>query len=823
MYSAIDISKFLKTSALDLNNLEAIVRYLSIDSRTIDIPEETLFFSLPGHIHDGHEFVLDVIQLGVKNIVVSKKINSLSQDLNIFVVDNVLDALQKLAQEHRKSFPELKTLAITGSNGKTIIKEWLYQMIHDRKVVKSPKSYNSQTGVPLSLWQIDNNDELGLFEAGISKPGEMTKLEAMIQPTIGLFTTLGDAHAEGFKSIDEKLNEKLVLFKTCQDIIFCEDNKKVAKTIREKYPDKNLLSWGKSRHATLFYIEKILTQQFRTSIEIKYNSKTVFLEIPFTDSASVENALQCVAVMCVLKMPFEIIQKEVLKIRNIPMRLEMINGLNNNILVNDTYNADLQSFQVALDFLNQQAGNKEKVLIISDFMQTGLTSTELNNKIAELVNNNSIKGIIGIGSYISNLINDIKPDISFFSYPSTEAFLGDIIHHNFQNKAILIKGARIFRMERIIDRLSVKVHTASLETDLQALGKNLSVFSEHIGKNTGIIAVIKASAYGSGSEELARFLEFKKIDCLAVAYTDEGVELRKSGIQMPIIILNPDDNGVNDMLKYRLEPEVYSLSQLKTFTDHIDTGNDPFNIHIKLDTGMHRMGFEEDGLKDLTDFLNHHTDKIKVRTIFSHLSSSEDPNDDEYTHYQVSRFLKNYNFIIDKIGYSPQKHILNSSGIIRFPEYHFDFVRLGLGLYGIDSTGIFQPQLEKVHTFKASVIQVKNISPTDSVGYNRKGHPQTQGKIAIVNVGYADGLMRNAGNGRYQLSIHGKDYPIIGNICMDLTILELGKDSQIAVGDDVIIFGKDKPVEKLAEVCDTIPYEILTRISTRVKRVYINS
>lgn len=821
-YSAIEIAKILDADVRLLSDKNMEVRHLAMDTRKLTQPAETLFFALSGSMHDGHDFLNEALDKGVKNIVVEKNPGLISGHVNVFLVVNSLKALQKLAAYHKSRFSELCTIGITGSNGKTTIKEWLYQLIQEKQVVKSPKSYNSQTGVPLSLWQIKEGDQIGIFEAGISTRNEMCHLEEMIRPDIGLFTILGDAHAEGFGSLAEKLDEKLILFKNCHSIIYDEDDLIVSMTIKETYPEKKLLSWGKDENASLFRIIEIHKSNYQSRITLLYNGETVIFTIPFSDTASIENALHCTALLLVLGYELKEITERLHKLQNIPMRLEMKNGIQNSILINDTYNADLQSFKIALEFLTQQAGSKEKLVIVSDFMQTGLQENELNHQLAQHIHNHNISHIIGVGENVAHLEKFLDPFILFNAVKNTQELIAKLSEFRFENKAILVKGARTFQLEKVIQALSDKAHTATLETDLQAIEHNLKVFSQHLKDQTQIIAVIKASAYGSGSEELARFLEFKKVAYLAVAFIDEGVQLRKSGVLLPIIILNPDRNGVADMIKYKLEPEVYSLEQLEEIISLTGNQTQKFSIHLKLDTGMHRLGFMEEDFGLLCELLSHSKDHIEVKSIFSHLSSSEDPGDDEYTHHQASKLNHYFESLIKVLGYKPMKHILNSSGIIRFPEYHFELVRLGLGLYGIDSTDELGPQLEKVHTLKATVVQIKNVKAAEFVGYNRKGRPKSDGKLAIINIGYADGLMRLAGNGKYTVRIQGIDYPIIGNVCMDLTIIDIGNNQAIKTGDEVIIFGKNKPVETLAKACQTIPYEVLSRISSRVKRLYIH-
>ncbi len=820
MYKASEIAEIIGSDAKYLVDPDATIRYLEMDTRKIVQPKETLFFALSGRMHDGHDFIKDAIESGIRNFVVSKVYLTDRQDLNFYIVDNTLIALQNLAAYHRQQF-DFPILGITGSNGKTTIKEWLYQLINDRQVVKSPKSYNSQTGVPISVWQIKEGDQLGIFEAGISRPHEMDALQKIIRPDIGLFTTLGDAHNEGFEDQATKLAEKLILFKNANTIIFNADNVVVSNAIKHKFGDRNLLSWGQSSDATLFQILDVVTTSHESRIEILFQEKLNIIHIPFADGASIENAMHCVAFLLYLEYSLEFIETGMKRLQNIPMRLEMKNGIQGSILINDTYNADLQSFKIAIEFLSQQSGHREKMIILSDFMQTGLTIEQLNLQLADQIQNHQIQEVIAVGKGVAEIFKFLDEKVHFKAFENTDQLIKSISSVDVEQKAILVKGARSFQLEKVIHALSDKGHTATLETDLQAVEHNLGVFSKHLKPETQIIAVIKASAYGSGSEELAKFLEFKKVPYLAVAFIDEGIQLRKSGILIPIIILNPDRNGVHEMAKFNLEPEVYCLEQLNEITSFLSRENSlSLNIHIKIDTGMHRLGFDHGDIQPMIQTLCELGHQLKIKSIFSHLSSSEDPDDDDFTHRQVVRLNEAYDRITQGIGYKPMKHILNSAGIIRFPQYHFDMVRLGLGLYGIDSTGQFADKLEKVHTLKASIVQIKNVVKSEEVGYNRRGKLNEDSRIAVINMGYADGLMRIAGNGKFCVNIHGQEYPLIGNVCMDLSLVNIGNNTSIKIGDEVEIFGKNKPIEILANVCQTIPYEILCRISTRIKRLY---
>lgn len=822
MYTPNQIIKILNVSNSSLIELASTISILGLDTRNLLNPTHTLYFALKGNLHDGHYFVEDAFEKGVRNFVVNDDyIIPTTIKANFYFVPNTLDALQSLSKFHKESFRLEKVIGITGSNGKTTIKEWLGQLLSDKRVVKSPKSYNSQTGVPLSLWQINKEHKTGIFEAGISQKDEMIRLQKLIRPDIGIITNIGDAHAAGFKSMKEKLKEKIILFQEAETIIFNEDDLLIAFEIKEAYSNKKLLSWGFHPQSSFCQIINITKQKNLSSIKISIGKFDHTLKVPFSDDASIQNIMHCLVLLLHLNYSFEEIQEKVTTLHNLPMRLEMKEGIDGSIIINDTYNADMQSLQVALDFLNQQSGSLEKMLIISEFEQSDLSFLEFSTILASLIKQNEIKIVIGIGKLMVDLHKILGNDVLFYAFPTTSELGNNLAKINIQNKAILIKGARKYQLDSIVQLLSAKSHSVVLETDLHALDHNLSFFSKKLNKNTGVIAVIKASAYGSGSHELGKFLEYKKVDYLAVAFVDEGISLRANGITLPIMILNPDVSHLEDFLQYNLEPEVYSLEFLEDLIKSIESL--PFEtqvkVHLKLDTGMHRLGFMSEDIEQLVNILKNN-DQVYLSTIFTHLSSSEDSADDLFTHNQVKTFNFLYQKITSKIGYSPKKHVLNTSGILRFPEYHFDLVRLGLGLYGVDSTHLFTNELEKVHTLKAKIIQIKSLSDSDLIGYNRKGKLSKPGQIAIVNIGYADGLMRTSGNGRYTLEIQGKEFPIIGNVCMDLTIVDIGSNSGLKVGDEVIIFGKQKPIEHFAEVNQTIPYEILSRISSRVKRIY---
>jgi alanine racemase len=818
-YHISDIARLLINQDLSPQK-EGIVKFISIDSRKIFDGLHTIFFALPGALNDGHQFIDVAIQKGVKNIVCRYIPSSVSDaDVNFIVVDDVLKSLQVMVAWHRSKF-NLEIVGITGSNGKTTVKEWLLNLCENHRVCANPKSYNSQVGVPLSIWQLDRSHTLGLFEAGISTVGEMSKLAKIIKPTIGLITSIGDAHDAGFKDKSEKISEKLNLLESCHSIIYCKDHIFIDESIQKRYGDKKLLSWGYNDQSSLFTIELVEAGSTFTRLNLKICGQTHKAKLPFTNAAAIENAMHCLATALTLGYEVTAVLENLQRLTNIPMRLEMKYGIGRCLIINDTYTADLSALKIGIDFLDQQAGDRSRWLMVSDFEHLGSNKSSFLKAFVEIISPYDISRIFTLGKTMADLKSFLPSHIKLDSYNSIEGMLSDIKQEELSNAAILVKGARRFRLDALVDKLAYRHHSTCLETDLQAVDHNLRFFSSLLKEQTKIIAVIKASAYGSGSEELARFLQYRKVAALAVAYADEGVYLRKCGVYLPIIILNPDNVVVDDLIKYKLQPEVYSHEQLSFLIQCLQSYSDEtLHIHLKMDTGMHRLGFMKEDIDTLVDLLLQ-SKEIRVESIFSHLAGSEDDSLNDFTHGQAKLFMEAYDKISKALGYKPLRHLLNSSGILRFENYHFDRVRLGLGLYGIDSHGEYGNYLEKAHTLKAKIIQIKSLSKGDTVGYNRRGMLKEDSRIAIINIGYADGLKRMVGNGNWSASIRGKLYPTIGNVCMDLTMLNLGTDENIQVGDEVILFSKEKAIEDMAGSCKTIPYEILTSIGPRVKRIY---
>jgi alanine racemase len=657
---------------------------------------------------------------------------------------------------------------------------------------------------------------LAIFEAGISRPGEMARLERIIRPDIGIFTNIGPAHREGFASNAEKVREKMILFEGAGVLIYCVDQEEVSDA---RLPQQDF-SWSrKGREADIQVTAVQLGADGWTSIStfVAADGRTAQFKIPFQDAASIENAIHCWVMLHWMGIAHERIRERMATLEPVEMRLELKAGINRSTLINDSYSNDLSSLRIALNFAAQQNRTGRFTLILSDILQSGLTDRALYRQVAQLLEEKGVGRLIGIGPAIPAIRAVLPAGMEAFFYPDTHAFIQDLAHLDFSDELILVKGARIYAFERIAARLEQKSHKTVLEVNLNALVHNLNVYNRLLKPDTRIMAMVKAAAYGSGSAEVAKLLAFHQVDYLGVAYTDEGIELRQSGIQLPILVLNPEPASFDALYRHRLEPEVYNLAQLLELTRF--AGHDrQMAIHLKLDTGMHRLGFEPNDLGALIDVLKAYPN-LPVRSVFTHLSSSDNPGHDDFTHRQAAVFAESYGQIREALGYAPLRHILNTGGIARFAEYQFDMVRLGIGLYGIDSSGL-QDQLRVVNTLKATISQIKDVSPGETIGYNRNGPVLAPSRIATISIGYADGLLRLAGNGRYQVLVHEKPAPTIGNICMDMSMVDVTDIPEAREGDEVIIFGDGHPVQELARTMQTIPYEVFTNISERVKRVY---
>ena len=705
---------------LQVNVPDAKIKHLCLDSRQVRFPSESVFFAIQGPMHDGHQFLDDAYRAGIRNFVVSKRILPNTPKANILLVADTVRALQKLASHHRHQF-NLPVIGITGSNGKTIVKEWLGQCLSpDLQLVKSPRSYNSQVGVPLSLWQIQKGDQIGIFEAGISQLNEMEYLAPIIDCNIGLFTNIGDAHAAGFNSEKEKIFEKLKLFETTETLIYCKDHTSIDQAIHNIYPFKKTFKWSLKGKADLSLNAPVIKSgQCLLSAQILEQEWEITL--PFTDPASVENAIHCWAILMVLKYPMPIIKKRIEQLEPVAMRMELKAGIHNSTLINDTYNADLASLRSGLLFLEQQEPKKERIVIISDILESGMEDKQLYQQVANLLEQHNIRRLYGIGNAIPKIQNFLNPNIEQSFFSSASDFLGHNQQFSFQNAVILIKGARRFELENIARRLAAKDHQTFLEVNLNALRHNLLTYKQQLKVTTKTLVMVKAAAYGSGAAKVARLMEYQQVDYLGVAYADEGVALRQASIQLPILVLNPGTDHFDTLIRYQLEPEIYSIRQLRQFISALPDLNNPFPIHLKLETGMNRLGFEARDLTQLIALLSEHDDQIKVASIFSHLAASETSEEDEFTHQQAKFFLELSQQICNTLSYQPLHHLLNSSGILRFPEYQFDMVRLGIGLYGFDSSKTIQSKLQAVLTFKAGISQIKELSVGQTIGYGRQG------------------------------------------------------------------------------------------------------
>lgn len=786
---------------------ERPVKTLLIDSRKSVVADGSVFFAIKGIRHDGHAHLQELYHLGIRQFVVEQAIDvHLFTEANILLVDSSIDAIQKIAAHHRSAF-SIPIIGITGSNGKTVIKEWLYQLLsNDQNIAKNPGSYNSQVGVPLSVWQLQSHHQLGIFEAGISQRSEMEKLAAIIQPTIGIFTNIGTAHDEGFLNRQEKINEKSKLFKNVKVLIYCADHAEIDRAIKgQNIPS---ISWGMSYTATIRF------QEIEEGVHVNYQNLSFELKWPFRDKASIENASHCVAVMLYLGYSPSILQERLLTLQSVAMRLELKQGINHCQLIDDTYNNDLAGLRISLDFLASQQ-KKKKTLILSDVLKSGLPDEVLVKSIYELVKQVHITRFIGIGRLLYGH-QSVFSDLNAMFYQSTADFLKSNTWEDFDNELVLIKGARVFRFEQIVQLLQRKIHGTVMEIDLNKMVHNLNFFKSRLQPKVKLMAMVKAFAYGSGSEEVANLLQYHQVDYLGVAYSDEGVELRKNNIALPIMVMNPAEENFQSLLSYGLEPVAYNLKMLQALVRFVE--NSPVTIHIEVDTGMHRLGFDESELGEIVSLLK---DKptIKIASVFSHLAGADEAVHDGFSAEQFSRYQYFYQTLSQSLHAKPLRHILNSPGILRLPDFQMDMVRLGIGLYGVNPTDDKFDQLQPVATLKTIISQIKKIKKGETIGYGRKGVAEKDLQLATIAIGYADGFSRGFSKGKGVVLIKGKRARVVGNVCMDMTMVDV-TDIDAHEGDEVLIFGEDLPIHEVAERLGTIPYEILTNTSERVKRVF---
>ena len=811
-WSLHELSSLLKGKVYGRSNLS--VSIISIDSRTLTPREETLFVALTGERHNGHNYIAELYRRGIRAFLVSTLPDCEDfPEAGFCHVGDTLCGLQDIARARRLAF-EGEVLAIAGSNGKTIVKEWIHQCLGETiRIHRSPKSYNSQVGVPLSVWGLNEEHQLAVIEAGISHPGEMEKLHRVIQPDTGIFTHLGSAHQEHFESLELKLKEKLKLFRGCRKVICRADITVDSKPLRAYMGDLHteIVDWSMKGEARYQY--KIGRQtSSQTSVEAILPDRRTGFVLPFSDDASIENALH-VFTYCVDKgIPLEIVKEQIEKLEPVSMRLEILKGIMGSTLINDTYNSDTGGVVAALDLMGQQ-DSTGRVVILSDLLQSGIEDRVLYSEIARLLKGKEVDQFIGIGPALSE--HRAHFPVSSLFYQDTEAFLKRMDRTLFHEKTILIKGSRPFGFERIAQELQLKTHQTRLETDLNAMVQNLNHFRSLLNEGVKTMVMVKALSYGSGNIEIAKLLQYQQVDYLAVAFIDEGIGLRKAGIHLPIMVLNPDPSGYGPMLDYMLEPEIYNLRSVQALLKILhQRGISDFPLHVKLDTGMHRLGFGESDLDQLMPLL--HEPGLRVASVFSHLVASGDAHQDPFTQEQIRRFDQMCSRLSSDLGVTFQKHILNSAGIQRFPDAQYEMVRLGIGLHGIGDDS----SLKVVSSFKTTISQIRFVAAGETVGYLRSGLTRKPSTIATIPVGYADGFHRSLGNGKGKVYVNGMAAPTIGEICMDMTMIDVtGLD--VAEGDVVELFGKQQPVSELARQAGTISYEILTSVSERVKRVYL--
>ena len=813
-------------------SIPSSIEHLVVDSRKIIFPKTTLFFALRGARRDGHEYIQEAYDKGVRHFVICRRIDTTNfVGADFFLVPSSLKALQILASIHRAGF-DYPVIGITGSNGKTIVKEWLYQLLNpDYNIVRSPRSYNSQIGVPLSVWQMTAEHTLAIFEAGISTSREMPALAGVIQPTIGILTSIGEAHNGGFVDIKQKILEKLQLFAICKYLIYCResiDDHMDIEEIKSNLFQQNitLFSWSRETNATLKVLAEMKSEN-TTQVFFTYKNNNYSISIPFTDKASLDNAITCICTLFLLEIPFETIQERISQVQPLEMRLQLKKGINNCHVLNDSYSNDLSSLSIALDYLQQQAGNNPTTVIISDIPQSGMHEEVLYHVVANELEQRNIHRLIGIGKSISEhqaVFDESVPERSF--YLTTDDFLNEytgksLAERKFQNEYILLKGARIFSFERINNWLEQKVHQTVMEINLTAMVHNLKEYQQKLLPSTKLMAMVKAFSYGSGSVEVARLLQFYKVDYLAVAYADEGVELRLGGITLPIMVMNVDEAGFDALLEHNLEPEIYSFSIYHSFHEYLlKQGITKFPVHIKLNTGMNRLGFDTNEVETLGKQLARHNTML-VKSVFSHLVGSESAEFDDFTQHQASLFETAVGTLQTYLNYSFIKHIANSSGIFRHPDLQYDMVRLGIGLYGVDSAGGNDINLIPVATLKSTIAQIRNVKEGETVSYNRRGVLKRDSIIATIRIGYADGYSRRLGNGIGSVYINGQLAPVVGTVCMDMLMIDITDIPKVKEGDSVELFGTNLPIQQVAKWSETIPYEVMTGISQRVKRVYV--
>ncbi len=822
-YTIQEIAQVLGIEPSELRDKNAEVSQLLTDSRSLTYPAETLFFALTTQNDDGHRYVKHLYNKGVRNFVIEYSGNidiQAMREANFLRVTSTLDAMQAIATYHRRRF-DIPIIGITGSRGKTTVKEWLYQLLkEDYHIVRSPRSYNSQIGVPLSLWDIDDNTDLAIIEAGISKTGEMARLQAMIRPTIGVITNIGSEHNDGFASMQEKVEEKAKILTSCESIVYCADDELVATTIDPILYVAQDVAWSRSDDSKSLYVSNIVKRENRSMMECVHDGSTFVLDVPFTSDRDLENVSTCVSVMLYLGMSLSTVAERVKKLTPVGTRINVIEGVNECTIIADGYTSDYNSLSPALDFMLRRCNPQQHTtVILSDLMPEAFSKDELYIRVSELLRSKGITRLIGIGPDMCRYSKYFNSSRDLF-FESTAQFLENMSQGDFDNETVLVKGSSMFEFFQIVEMLEVRRHQTVEEIDLNALAHNFKFLKSKLNFNTKTVAMVKASGYGTGSYEIAKTLQDCGATYLAVAVQDEGVDLRKAGITLPIIVLNPSTVNYKAMFDRYLEPEVYSIEEARQLIkEGRKYGAKNFPVHIKIDSGMHRLGFTLEQLPQLVELLLSQ-DVIMPVSVFSHLCVADEPDQDDFTREQVEYFDICATQLQASFSHNILRHILNTTGIVRFPEYQMDMVRMGVGLYGIKTVDDgSEDGLLPVAELRAIVISIKQWEAGTRVGYGRRGLLEHDARIATVSVGYADGMDRHFGNGAIKVWVNGTMCPTVGNICMDACMIDV-TNATCEVGDKVEIFGNHTPIEQLSDVRGTIPYEILTSISPRVKRVY---
>lgn len=820
MYTISQIVPVISADYLQQSS-DDLILHLLYDSRRVQQPSSSLFFAIRSGHNDGHKYIRDAYKKGIRNFVVCIPVDTSGlTDCNFLHVADSLQALHDLAIFHRKQFT-YPVIGITGSNGKTIVKEWLYLLLQNEyRIVRSPKSFNSQIGVPLSIWQMSSNHDLAIFEAGISRSGEMEKLASMIQPSIGILTNIGEAHSEGFLDKHQKLAEKLKLFDQCPELVARSKDLGGRSELLRK--GTRLLTWGHAA-GNSFVVTSVTQKQGGTEVAVQYNGTEFTFRIPFADHASVENAITCCCVLLLLGKSEAAIAEGISKLHAIDMRLQLNHSINNCLVINDSYSADITSLKIALDFLQQQSSGLARTVILSEFVESSERSQDLYASIAQLLQSYGITKAVVIGEKIIEELGRFgSAAFTLHPYLSTDDFIREFRSSSFFNEIILVKGARKFEFERIVKLFERKLHGTVLEINLNALVQNLKEYQRLLKPDTKVMAMVKAFSYGSGGAEIASVLQYHNTHYLGVAYADEGMELVKAGISLPVMVMNVEESSFQSIVDYNLQPVIYSPAIMQKFEYYlVQQGLSSYPVHLEIETGMNRLGFTLNEVERLAQEI---ADKklFTVQSVFSHLAASEDPAQDDFTAQQADLFHQAVNKITNRIHYPFLKHISNSAAIVRHPQLQLDMVRLGIGIYGVEIDNDRLLDLHAVATLRSTIAQIKDLKKGESVSYNRKGVVHRDSRIATVRIGYADGYSRQFGNGRGKMLVRGQTVSVIGTVCMDMTMIDVTDIPAIREGEEVIIFGPQLPVQQVASWINTIPYELMTGISQRVKRIYFH-